>query len=162
MNKVLFCYAIFLQGCWMAPSPKSYVTQGVRVLDQAEVGQQRVREAIKVTLQALGAKPGHILGTYIHIYKTPICIPFEDKLIITDGITVGSAVQVSTVQGCFDSLAHELGHVVQRNRDGIIDWDHEDYEFWSTIKQVEQWIRSTYCEKTYKPMTPEEAAEACK
>lgn len=157
---------VILGGCWVLPSPSYVTSQGVGILDKDKiVDQDPIEQSINVILQSLNASPEHIKDINIQVLDVVICVEGNGTMAVADGhvrnSVFGPLVLVSTIQGCFHSIAHELGHIIQARKDGVIDKEHNDKTFWSAVAAAEKWIQETYCADTYKPMTPEEAIKLC-
>jgi hypothetical protein len=158
MKKILLmAAAMMFSGCWLMKT--YYTSQGIEVKDQAKVGLYKVEMAVMRTLDELKVSKEYVRGTKIHVVNVPICVQEDGGFIVADGLTLQSAmgplVLVSTLNGCFDSISHEIGHVIRG------DPEHEDVVFWNKVAKAEQWVREEYCADTYKPITPEQAAKMC-
>jgi len=167
-KKIFILLFIILNSCWLVPSPNYYnIYQNVKVFDLNKlVNEDLIRGVISATLFSLKAEYKYIDNVNIEIIHAPICIKGEKEMSIADGyteiiITGDIWIVVSTMNGCFDSIAHEIGHVIQMRRDSVIDKNHSDKAFWDTVLFTEQWIRKTYCADTYKLMPIKEAIKSC-
>lgn len=164
MYKSLFLILVFTSGCWLVPPPR-YTHRNAVVVDQAKVGQWVVGAVIDKTLNQLGGNANDLSGFEIVVVNVPICQPIDNGFILADGITYKTSeknvIMVSTVRGCFDSLVHEVAHVIQ-NRQGKPDPKHKDIDYWARVEKLESWVIGKYCGTGKQDMTPEKAIELCK
>ena len=141
--KFLFLF-IFSTSC------ASYTTShGIKIYDDdVKINQQYIETSINILLVALNREGADLSNIDIRIIKFPLCFKKNDKIIIADGYTIPSSIPlmrdsifVSTYRGCFDSLVHEIAHMLY-----LEDINHLDKKYWDTVSGVERWVKGELCE----------------